>query len=111
MRLVASYHGVYEVTEFEDRWSDVHDWYERATLPIELGGMAIRNMGLNLSKKSLNVYWDAARVELTQPCITTLFFIRLGTEIGSQLFMFIQELGSQPGFRLKFLRCPISPPL
>merc|ERR1719378_2052072 len=32
---------------------------------------------LNLSRKSLNVYWDAARIELTQPCITTLFFIRL----------------------------------
>ena len=46
MRLVASYHGVYEATELEDRWSDVHDWYERATLPIEMGGMAIRNMGV-----------------------------------------------------------------
>ena len=45
MRLVASCHGVYEATEFEDRWSDVHGWYERATLPIEMGGMAIRNMG------------------------------------------------------------------
>ena len=45
MRLVASYHGVYEVTEFEDRWAEVHGWYERATLPIEMGGMAIRNMG------------------------------------------------------------------
>ena len=45
MRLVASYHGIYEATEFEDRWADVHGWYERATLPIEMGGMAIRNMG------------------------------------------------------------------
>ena len=62
---------------------------------------------LNLSRKSLNVYWDAARIELTQPCITTLFFIRLGTEIDSQLLMFIQELDSQPGFRLKFLRWPM----
>ena len=26
MRLVASRHGVYEMTEFEDRRSDVHDW-------------------------------------------------------------------------------------
>merc|ERR1711907_490244 len=41
MRLVASYHGVYEAIEFDDRWSDVHDWYERATLPIEMGGMAM----------------------------------------------------------------------
>ena len=31
----------FEATEFEDRWSDVHDWYERATLPIEMGGMAM----------------------------------------------------------------------
>ena len=46
MRLVASYHGVYEAIEFDDKWSDVHDWYERATLPIEMGGMAIRNMGV-----------------------------------------------------------------
>ena len=46
MRLVASYHGVYDAIEFDDKWSDVHDWYERATLPIEMGGMAIRNMGV-----------------------------------------------------------------
>ena len=46
MRLVASYHGVYEATEIEDKWSDVVEWYERATLPVELGGMAIRNMAM-----------------------------------------------------------------
>ena len=46
MRLVASYHGVYEATEIEDKWSDVIEWYERATLPVELGGMAIRNMAM-----------------------------------------------------------------
>ena len=53
MRLVASYHGVCEITEFENRWSDVHEWYERATLPIEMGGMAIRNMGTGLSTSPL----------------------------------------------------------
>ena len=46
MRLVASYHGVYEATEIEDKWSDVVEWCERATLPVELGGMAIRNMAM-----------------------------------------------------------------
>ena len=48
MRLVASYHGVYEATEFEDRWSDVHGWYERATLPIEMGGMGRRSRELTI---------------------------------------------------------------
>ena len=30
----------------DSRWPAVHEWYERATLPIEKGGMAIRNMGM-----------------------------------------------------------------
>ena len=46
MRLVASYHGVCEKAEMESRWSTVYEWYEKATLPIEKGGMAIRNMGV-----------------------------------------------------------------
>ena len=46
MRLVASYHGVYDKAEIERRWPIVYEWYERATLPIENGGMAIRNMGV-----------------------------------------------------------------
>ena len=45
MRLAASRHGIYEATEFEDRWSDAHGWRERATLPIEAGGVATRDMG------------------------------------------------------------------
>jgi hypothetical protein len=46
MRLVASYHGVSEKIEVENNWPVVYEWYERATLPIEKGGMAIRNMGV-----------------------------------------------------------------
>ena len=57
MRLVASYHGVYEAIEFDDKWSDVHDWYERATLPIEMGGMAIRNMGVVALTRVDEVIW------------------------------------------------------
>ena len=30
----------------QSNWADVYEWYERATLPIEKGGMAIRNMGV-----------------------------------------------------------------
>ena len=46
MRLVASYHGVCDKAEIDRRWPIVCEWYERATLPIENGGMAIRNMGI-----------------------------------------------------------------
>ena len=46
MRLVASYHGIFERVEVESRWPTVHEWYEKATLPIEKGVMAIRNMGM-----------------------------------------------------------------
>ena len=46
MRLVASYHGVLDKSEVQSNWADVYEWYERATLPIEKGGMAIRNMGV-----------------------------------------------------------------
>ena len=44
MRLVASYHGVCEEAEVDRRWPEAHEWYERATLSIENGGMAIRDM-------------------------------------------------------------------
>ena len=43
MRLVASYHGVCEESEVQSKWPVVHEWYERATLPIEKGGVAIRD--------------------------------------------------------------------
>merc|ERR1711871_1368616 len=46
MRLVASYHGVSDKYEVDANWPDVYEWYERATLPIEKGGMAIRNMAV-----------------------------------------------------------------
>ena len=46
MRLIASYHGVSEKTEVENDWPTVYEWYEKAVLPIEKGGMAIRNMGV-----------------------------------------------------------------
>ena len=46
MRLVASYHGVCDKAEVEGRWPIIHEWHERATLPIENGGMAMRNMGV-----------------------------------------------------------------
>ena len=46
MRLVASYHGVSDKSEVQSNWADVYEWHERATLPIEKGGMAIRNMGV-----------------------------------------------------------------
>ena len=48
MRLVASYHGVCDKAEVESRWPIIHEWCERATLPIENGGMAIRNMGMGV---------------------------------------------------------------
>ena len=44
MRLVASYHGVCDDVEMIARGPEISEWYERATLPIEKGGMAIRNM-------------------------------------------------------------------
>ena len=46
MRLVASYHGVSDKTEVDSNWQEVYEWYERSTLPIEKGGMAIRNMAV-----------------------------------------------------------------
>ena len=46
MRLVASYHGVSEKAEIENNWPIVYEWYEKAVLPIEKGGLAIRNMGV-----------------------------------------------------------------
>ena len=46
--MVASCHGVYDASELENRWSDVHNWRERATLPIEMGGMAIETCELLL---------------------------------------------------------------
>ena len=46
MRLVTLYHDVCEATEFEDRWSDVHGWRERAPSPIEMGGVATRDAGV-----------------------------------------------------------------
>ncbi len=46
MRLVASYHGISEKAEVENNWPTVYEWYEKAALPIEKGGMAIRNMGV-----------------------------------------------------------------
>ena len=46
MRLAASYHGVSEKVEIENNWPTVYEWYEKAALSIEKGGMAIRNMGV-----------------------------------------------------------------
>jgi hypothetical protein len=46
MRLVASYHGISDKTEVDSNWQEVYEWYERSTLPIEKGGMAIRNMAV-----------------------------------------------------------------
>lgn len=46
MRLVASYHGVCKEDEVNNNWPTVYEWYERATFPIEKGGMAIRIMGV-----------------------------------------------------------------
>ena len=40
MRLVASYHGVSEKLEVENNWPAVYEWHERATLPIEKGGLS-----------------------------------------------------------------------
>jgi len=45
MMLVASYHGVYDENELNHKWPSIHEWYERVALPIEKGGMALRNVG------------------------------------------------------------------
>lgn len=45
MRLVASYHPAYDENELIRRWSIIHEWYERATTPIEKGGMSRRSVG------------------------------------------------------------------
>ena len=46
MRLVASHHGISEKSEIENNWPIAYEWYEKAILPIEKGGLAIRNMGV-----------------------------------------------------------------
>jgi len=45
MRLVGSCHGVCEKAEVDSRWPELHEWHGRATLPIEKGGLAMRNIG------------------------------------------------------------------
>ena len=97
MRLAASYHGVYEATELEDRWSDVHDWYERATLPIEIemGGMAyghniyIRNMGT----VALTAYACSLGVSLKHMAVIFAEWITLGPQ-GTSL-QFLQQTPSE----------------
>ena len=43
-RLIASYHGVHDVNDFNFDQAHVMALYERAALPIEKGGMALNNV-------------------------------------------------------------------
>ena len=46
MRLIASYHGLYDEEEFQLRFEELKDLYLRASFPIERGGMGLRNIEL-----------------------------------------------------------------
>lgn len=41
---MASYHGDYDEGEFNRRQRSIHEWYERAALPFERCGMALRDV-------------------------------------------------------------------
>ena len=43
-RLIASYHGVHDVNDFNADQAHMMALYERAALPIEKGGMALNNV-------------------------------------------------------------------
>ena len=46
MKLVTSYHGIYDADDFNRNRAQIAELYERAALPIEKGGMALRNVAL-----------------------------------------------------------------
>lgn len=45
IKLVASYYGIDDEEEFNRKWPFIHEWYERAALPIKKGSMALKNVG------------------------------------------------------------------
>ena len=46
MKLLASYHGVYDDDDFSRSRDQIAELYERAALPIEKGGMGLRSISL-----------------------------------------------------------------
>ena len=46
MKLLASYHGIYDDNDFNRSRDQIAELYERAALPIEKGGMGLRNISL-----------------------------------------------------------------
>ena len=44
MKLLASYHGIYDDNDFNRSRDQIAELYERAALPIEQGGMGLRNI-------------------------------------------------------------------
>ena len=46
MKLLASYHGIYDDDDFNSSRVQIAELYERAALPIDKGGMGLRNISL-----------------------------------------------------------------
>ena len=46
MKLLASYHGIYDDDDFNRSRGQIAKLYERAALPIEKGGMGLTNISL-----------------------------------------------------------------
>ena len=46
MKLLASYHGLYDESDLTRAWPSFREVYERAALPINKGGMELRSVKL-----------------------------------------------------------------
>ena len=46
IKLLASYHGLYDESDLAQAWPQIHEVYGRATLPIAKGRMALRSLKL-----------------------------------------------------------------